>query len=73
MEKDLRKWYRCETRREMVELIKMGFDYTNFRPDKFNKGKNVYYFERTDELEKAVVRIKGKIKEKGKIKDKGED
>jgi hypothetical protein len=54
MEKDPRKWYRCTTRDEMVALVKKGFDYTNFRPDKFNKGKNVYYFERTPELEKVV-------------------
>ena len=49
--KDERNWYRCTTREEMVKLIVAGFNYTNFRKDKFNEGNFTYYFERTKELE----------------------
>ena len=44
-------WYRCTTREEMVKLIVAGFNYTNFRKDRFNDGNFTYYFERTKELE----------------------
>lgn len=52
--KDEKNWYRCTTREEMIYLIENGFNYTNFRPDKFNEGKNTYYFERTKQLEKFL-------------------
>ena len=39
--KDERNWYRCITREEMVLLIAAGFDYTNFRADKYNNGNNL--------------------------------
>lgn len=48
--KDEKKWYRCITREEMVLLIVAGFDYTNFRKDKYNNGNNTYFFERTEKL-----------------------
>ena len=35
----------------MVKLIVAGFNYTNFRKDRFNDGNFTYYFERTKELE----------------------
>lgn len=44
-------WYRCTTREEMVRLVENGFNYTNFRKDKYNNGNLTYYFERTKELE----------------------
>ena len=49
--KDEKNWYRCTTREEMVKLIVAGFNYTNFRKDRFNDGRFTYYFERTKELE----------------------
>lgn len=49
--KDERNWYRCTTREKMVELINAGFNYTNFRREKYNDGNFTYYFERTQELE----------------------
>ncbi len=49
--KDEKKWYRCTTRGEMVLLVALGFDYTNFRADKYNNGNNTYFFERTKKLE----------------------
>lgn len=52
--KDPKNWYRCETREEMVKLVNAGFNYTNFRKDKFSNGENVYYFERTLELDKYL-------------------
>lgn len=48
--KDERNWYRCTTREEMVLLVVAGFDYTNFRKDKYNNGNNTYFFERTEKL-----------------------
>ena len=53
--KDERKWYRCTTREEMVKLIIAGFDYTNFRKDRFNDNNFTYYFERTKELENHLA------------------
>ena len=53
-------WYRCTTREEMVKLVNAGFDYTNFRKDKYNDGNNTYYFERTKELEQHLASIKDK-------------
>ena len=47
--KDETKWYRCITRKEMKQLIEAGFDYTNFRKDKYNNGNITYFFERTKE------------------------
>ena len=44
-------WYRCTTRDVMIRLVVAGFDYTNFRKDRFNDGRFTYYFERTKELE----------------------
>lgn len=52
--KDERNWYRCITREEMVLLIAAGFDYTNFRADKYNNGNNTYFFERTEKLNKFL-------------------
>ena len=49
--KDEKNWYRCTTREEMVKLVVAGFNYTNFRKDRFNDGNFTYYFERTKELE----------------------
>lgn len=49
-----KNWYRCTTREEMVLLIAAGFDYTNFRADKYNNGNNTYFFERTDKLNKFL-------------------
>ena len=49
--KDEKNWYRCTTREEMVKLIVAGFNYTNFRKDRFNDGNFTYYFERTKELD----------------------
>lgn len=49
--KDEKNWYRCTTRGKMVELINAGFNYTNFRREKYNDGNFTYYFERTQELE----------------------
>ena len=49
--KDPKNWYRCETREEMVKLVNAGFNYTNIRKD---NGENVYYFERTLELDKYI-------------------
>lgn len=48
-------WYRCTTRKEMIKLISAGFSYTNFRKDKYNNGKNTYFFERTTELENYLA------------------
>lgn len=55
MMKDERNWYRCTTREEMVKLIVAGFNYTNFRKDKFNEGNFTYYFERTEEFENYLA------------------
>ena len=52
--KDERNWYRCLTREEMVLLVAAGFDYTNFRADKYNSGNNTYFFERTEKLNKFL-------------------
>ena len=52
--KDERNWYRCITREEMVLLIAAGFDYTNFRADKYNNGNNTYFFDCTDKLNKFL-------------------
>ena len=49
--KDEKNWYRCTTREEMVKLVVAGFNYTNFRKDRFNDGDFTYYFERTKELD----------------------
>ena len=49
-----KNWYRCLTRDEMKKLIDVGFDYTNFRKDRFNNGNITYYFERTEKLEKYL-------------------
>lgn len=38
----------------MKKLIDVGFDYTNFRKDRFNNGNITYYFERTEKLEKYL-------------------
>lgn len=35
----------------MVKLVVAGFNYTNFRKDRFNDGNFTYYFERTKELD----------------------
>jgi hypothetical protein len=53
--KDEKNWYRCTTRETMVELVLAGFNYTNFRKDKFNNGNYTYYFERTEELENYLA------------------
>ena len=53
--KNEKNWYRCTTRNEMLKLVNAGFNYTNFRKDKFNNGENTYYFERTLELEKYLA------------------
>lgn len=49
--RDEKNWYRCTSREEMVNLVIKGFNYTNFRKDKFNNGNLTYYFERTKDLE----------------------
>ena len=49
-----KNWYRCTTKEEMVLLIAAGFNYTNFRADKYNNGNNTYFFERTDKLNKFL-------------------
>lgn len=49
--KDEKNWYRCTTREEMEKLVVAGFDYTNFRKEKYNNGNLTYFFERTKELE----------------------
>ncbi len=38
----------------MVLLVAVGFDYTNFRADKYNNGNNTYFFERTENLNKFL-------------------
>ena len=48
-------WYRCTTRDEMIKLVVAGFDYTNFRKDRFNDGNITYYFERTKKLENYLA------------------
>ncbi len=48
-------WYRCTTRDEMVKLIEAGFNYTNFRKDRFNDGNITYFFERTKALENHMA------------------
>lgn len=53
--KDEKNWYRCTTREEMVRFIIAGFNYTNFRKDKYNNGNDTYYFERTKELENYLA------------------
>ena len=53
--KDEKNWYRCTTREEMQKLISAGFDYTNFRKDRYNNGNFTYYFERTKELENYLA------------------
>lgn len=53
--KNEKKWYRCTTRDEMMKLIAAGFNYANFRKDKYNNGDNTYYFERTKELENYLA------------------
>lgn len=35
-------------------LIAAGFDYTNFRADKYNNGNITYFFERTERLNKFL-------------------
>ena len=67
--KDEKNWYRCTTREEMVKLIVAGFNYTNFRKDKFNDGNFTYYFERTKELEDylaSTARVQKKVVKYGK-------
>lgn len=39
----------------MIKLVTVGFDYTNFRKDKFNNNNNTYYFERTKKLEEYLA------------------
>lgn len=53
--RDEKNWHRCTTREEMQKLIIAGFDYTNFRKDKYNDGNFTYYFERTKELENYLA------------------
>ena len=53
--KDEKNWYRCTTREEMVSLVVAGFNYTNFRKDKYNNGDNTYYFKRTEQLENYLA------------------
>lgn len=48
-------WYRCTTREEMLKLLNAGFDYKNYRVEKYNDNKNTYYFERTEELDKYLA------------------
>ena len=48
-------WYRCTTREEMVKLIVAGFDYKNYRNDKYNDNNATYFFERTKELEEYLA------------------
>ena len=67
--KDEKNWYRCTTREEMVNLIVAGFNYTNFRKDRFNEGNFTYYFERTKELEDylaSTARVQKKVMKYGK-------
>lgn len=47
-------WYRCTTRKEMISLIQAGFDYINFRKDKYNNGNITYYFEKNKQLEEYI-------------------
>lgn len=53
--KSEKNWYRCTTREEMIKLVTVGFDYTNFRKDKFNNNNNTYYFGRTKKLEECLA------------------
>lgn len=55
--RDEKNWYRCTTREEMVKLVIAGFNYTNFRKDKYNNGNDTYYFERTTELEEYLNKV----------------
>ena len=67
--KDEKNWYRCTTREEMVKLIVAGFNYTNFRKDRFNDGNFTYYFERTKELDDylaSTARVQKKVVKYGK-------
>ena len=67
--KDEKNWYRCTTREEMVKLVVAGFNYTNFRKDRFNDGNFTYYFERTKELEDylaSTARVQKKVVKYGK-------
>ena len=57
-------WYRCTTRDEMIKLVVAGFDYTNFRKDRFNDGNITYYFERTKELENYLAST-ARVQKKG--------
>ena len=48
----------------MVKLVVAGFNYTNFRKDRFNDGNFTYYFERTKELEDylaSTARVQKKV------------
>lgn len=53
--KDPKNWYRCITREKMLKLLNAGFNYTNFRKERFNNGENVYFFERTSEFDKYLA------------------
>ena len=59
-----KNWYRCTTRGEMVKLIVAGFNYTNFRKDRFNDGNFTYYFERTKELDDYLAST-ARVQKKG--------
>jgi len=52
--KEEKNWYRCTTREQMVVLIAAGFDYINFRADKYNNGNITYFFERTEKLNRFL-------------------
>ena len=67
--KDEKNWYRCTTREEMVKLVVAGFNYSNFRKDRFNDGNFTYYFERTKELDDylaSTARVQKKVVKYGK-------
>ena len=67
--KDEKNQYRCTTREEMAKLIVAGFNYTNFRKDRFNDGNFTYYFERTKELDDylaSTARVQKKVVKYGK-------
>lgn len=52
--KSEKNWYRCVTREEMVLLVAVGFDYMNYRADKYNNGNITYFFERTEKLDEFL-------------------
>lgn len=52
--KSEKSWYRCVTREEMVLLVAVGFDYMNYRADKYNNGNITYFFERTEKLDEFL-------------------